>query len=47
MADFRSAGIAGLYEQALVQIDGWSSTLLTVEMEEEDEDTDDRGWNRR
>jgi hypothetical protein len=43
----RSAGIAGLYEQVLAQIDGWSSTLLTVEMEEEDEDADDSGWNRR
>jgi Zn-dependent peptidase ImmA (M78 family) len=43
----RSVGVAGLYEQVLSQIDGWSSTLLTIEMAEEDEEKDDRRWNRR
>jgi hypothetical protein len=43
----RSSGIANLYEQVLSQMDGWSSTLLTVELQEEDDDSDDRAWNRR
>jgi hypothetical protein len=43
----RGAGITGLYEQVLPQIDGWSSTLLTVETTEEDEEADDSRWNRR
>jgi Zn-dependent peptidase ImmA (M78 family) len=43
----RSTGIPALYEQVLAQIDGWSSTLLTVETTEEDEEADDSHWNRR
>jgi Zn-dependent peptidase ImmA (M78 family) len=36
-----------LYEQVLAQAEGWSTTLLTVDMSEDDEDDDDRHWNRR
>jgi hypothetical protein len=44
----RSSGIAGLFEQVLSQVDGWSSTLLTVELQDEDDDeSDDRASNRR
>jgi Zn-dependent peptidase ImmA (M78 family) len=35
-----------LYEQVFAQTDGWSTTLLTVDISEDDDD-DDRHWNRR
>jgi hypothetical protein len=39
--------VSALYEQVLIQKDGWATTLLMVDEEEVDEDDDDRNWNRR
>jgi Zn-dependent peptidase ImmA (M78 family) len=39
--------VEALYEQVFAQTDGWSTTLLTVDIIEDDEDGDDRNWNRR
>ncbi len=39
--------VTALYEQVLVQRDGWAMTMLTIEEDEADEDDDDTNWNRR
>jgi Zn-dependent peptidase ImmA (M78 family) len=38
--------VTSVVEQVALQRDGWATTLLTVEEEERDDDTDDRSWNR-
>ena len=43
----KSQGIGALYEQVFVQEDGWAMTLIAVDEEEDDEEGDDRDWNRR
>ncbi|MFY7850244.1 MAG: hypothetical protein ACOVQ6_00475 [Brevundimonas sp.] len=42
-----SNSITALYEQVLLQRDGWATTLLMVDEDEEDDEADDRNWNRR
>ena len=42
----RKGNVTGLYEQVLLQQDGWAVTLLWAEIEEPDEDSDDRQWSR-
>jgi hypothetical protein len=36
-----------LYEQVFAQANGWATTLLTVDVREDDDEDDDRHWNRR
>jgi Zn-dependent peptidase ImmA (M78 family) len=36
-----------LYEQVFAQTDGWATTLLTVDVRDDDDEEDDRHWNRR
>jgi Zn-dependent peptidase ImmA (M78 family) len=36
-----------LYEQVFAQKNGYATTLLTVDMSDDDEEADDRHWNRR
>lgn len=43
----RRGSVSAIYEQVLLQQDGWSSTLLIVDEEEANEEDDDRTWNRR
>ncbi len=43
----RRGNITALYEQVFLQEEGWAMTLLIVEERDEDEETDDRNWNRR
>ena len=42
----RRGSITGLYEQVVLQQNGWAMTLLSVEAEEVEEDANDRNWNR-
>jgi hypothetical protein len=42
----RKGNVSAFYEQVLLQRDGWAVTLLWAEIEEPDEDSDDRHWNR-
>lgn len=42
----RRGDVSALYEQVLLQRDGWTTTLLVID-EDEDADDDDRNWNRR
>lgn len=39
--------VAAVYEQVVIQRDGWATTLLVVDEEEVDDEADDRNWNRR
>lgn len=39
--------VSALYEQVFVQEDGWAMTLLIVDEDQNDEDSDDSDWNRR
>lgn len=39
--------VSALYEQVLVQREGWASTLLAIDEDEQDDEADDRNWNRR
>lgn len=43
----RQGAVSALYEQVFVQEDGWAMTLLVVDENDDDEDTDDSNWNRR
>lgn len=43
----RKGNVSALYEQSLVQSDGWITTLLTVDEDEPDDEEDDRNWNRK
>lgn len=43
----RKGNVTALSEQVILQRDGWAMTLLTVEEDEEDDEADDRNWNRR
>jgi Zn-dependent peptidase ImmA (M78 family) len=43
----RSGNVSALYEQVFVQEEGWFMTLLLVEENDEDDEADDRNWNRR
>ena len=43
----RKGQVTSLSEQVVLQRDGWAMTLLTVEQDEEDDEADDRNWNRR
>lgn len=43
----RSSNVSAVYEQVFFQEEGWAMTLLLVEENEEDEEADDRAWNRR
>jgi hypothetical protein len=42
----RKGNVSGFYEQAYIQRDGWAVTLLWAEIEEQDDEADDRNWNR-
>jgi len=39
--------VAAIYEQVVLQENGWATTLLVVDEEEADEEEGDRNWNRR
>jgi hypothetical protein len=39
--------VSAIYEQVVLQENGWATTLLVVDEEEADEEDDDRNWNRR
>jgi Zn-dependent peptidase ImmA (M78 family) len=39
--------VTSVVEQVTLQREGWATTLLTVEEEEQEDDFDDRNWNRR
>ncbi|MBB1090453.1 ImmA/IrrE family metallo-endopeptidase [Rhodopseudomonas palustris] len=39
--------VEAIFEQTMAQADGWATTLLTVEQAEEDDEDEDRNWNRR
>ncbi|QOG19241.1 ImmA/IrrE family metallo-endopeptidase [Bradyrhizobium sp. SEMIA] len=39
--------VEALYEQVFAQKNGYATTLLTVDMNEDDAEDDDRHWNRR
>lgn len=39
--------VSSLCEQVILQRNGWAMTLLSVEEDEEDDEADDRNWNRR
>lgn len=45
----RRGNVETIYEQTLLQQDGWAMTMLLAEMSDEDgsSDEDDRNWNRR
>jgi Zn-dependent peptidase ImmA (M78 family) len=43
----RKGQVTSLSEQVILQRDGWAMTMLTVEQDEEDDEADDRNWNRR
>lgn len=43
----RSDNVSALYEQVLIQRDGWTTTLLVIEEDDVEEEEDDRNWNRR
>jgi hypothetical protein len=42
----RSGNVSAVYEQVFVQEEGWAMTLLLVDESDEDDDADDRDWNR-
>lgn len=42
----QSGNVSAIYEQVFIQEKGWAMTLLLVDEGEEDEDADDRTWNR-
>ncbi|MGJ4891204.1 ImmA/IrrE family metallo-endopeptidase [Bradyrhizobium sp. HKCCYLRH3099] len=39
--------VEAIYEQTMAQANGWATTLLTIEQAEEDDEDEDRNWNRR
>jgi len=39
--------VTALYEQVLIQKEGWTTTLLMVDEDDVDDEDDDRNWNRR
>ena len=43
----RKGNVHSLCEQVILQRDGWAMTLLSVEVDEGDDEADDRNWNRR
>lgn len=43
----RSGNVSAIYEQVFVQEEGWAMTLLLVDEQEDDDEADDRNWNRR
>lgn len=43
----RRGSVSALYEQVLVQSNGWATTLLMIDEEEVDGEEDDSNWNRR
>lgn len=43
----QQGAVSSLYEQVVIQRDGWATTLLMVDEEEADDEADDRNWNRR
>jgi hypothetical protein len=38
--------VSAIYEQVLLQKNGWATTLIVVDEEEGDDENDDRNWNR-
>jgi Zn-dependent peptidase ImmA (M78 family) len=43
----RKGQVTSLSEQVILQRDDWATTLLTVEQDDEDDEANDRNWNRR
>lgn len=43
----RRGSVTALYEQVLVQSNGWATTLLMIDEDEIDDQEDDSNWNRR
>lgn len=43
----RRGSVTALYEQVLLQKEGWTTTLLMIDEDEEDDEADDSNWNRR
>ncbi|MNS89594.1 hypothetical protein D3C72_1236110 [compost metagenome] len=39
--------VTGLYEQVMLQREGWATTLLMVDEDDDEDEADDRNWNRR
>lgn len=39
--------VSALYEQVLIQENGWATTMLSIDEDEADDEADDRNWNRR